>query len=52
LNAVDRIGYSGGGTDILAALQAAVIEINSYSKHNLTVVGEYPSYSESAVESA
>jgi hypothetical protein len=51
LNAVDRLGYRGGGTSILAALQAAVKEINTYSKHNLTVVGEYPSYSTSAFES-
>jgi len=48
---VDRINYRGGGTNILAALQEAVKEINGYSKHNLTVVGEYPSYSTSAVES-
>ena len=45
------MGYSGGGTSILAGLQLAVTEINSYSKHNLTVVGEYQSYSTSAVVS-
>ena len=50
-NALDRIGYRGGGTNILGALQAAISEINGYSKHNLTVVGEYPSYSTLAVES-
>jgi hypothetical protein len=48
---VDKMGYSGGGTDILIALQVAIQEINSYSKHSLTVVGEYPTYSMSAVES-
>ena len=52
LEAVDQIGYRGGGTDILDALQAAINEISLHSKHNLTVVGEYPSYSTSAVESA
>jgi uncharacterized protein with von Willebrand factor type A (vWA) domain len=51
LNAVDRIGYRGGGTDFLAALRVAINEINSYNKHDLTVVGEYLSYSTSAVES-
>jgi hypothetical protein len=48
---VDNLGYSGGGTDILKGLQVAVTEINSYAIHNLTVVGESPSYSTSAVES-
>ncbi|GFG35330.1 hypothetical protein Cfor_11731, partial [Coptotermes formosanus] len=38
LNHVNKIGYRGGGTDILAALRAAITEINNYSKHNLTVV--------------
>jgi hypothetical protein len=40
LGAVGKLGYSAGGTSILAALELAVAEINSYSKHNLTVVGE------------
>jgi hypothetical protein len=44
------MAYSAGGTSILAGLQLAINEINSYSKHNLTVVGEYRSYSMSAVE--
>jgi hypothetical protein len=35
------MSYSAGGTSILAGLQLAVTEINNYSKHNLTVVGEY-----------
>jgi hypothetical protein len=48
---VDKLGYRGGGTDILRGLQVAVNEINSYAIHNLTVVGEYPSYRTSAVES-
>jgi len=52
LQAVDQIGYRGGGTDILAALEAAINEIRDYSMHTLTVVGEYPRYSTSAVESA
>jgi hypothetical protein len=50
-NEVDKIGYSGGGTDILAGLQLAINEIDNYSKHNLTVVSEYPTYSKSTVES-
>ena len=52
LNEVDKIGYSGGGggDDVLAALRAAITEINIYRKHNLTVVGKYPSYSTSAVD--
>jgi hypothetical protein len=37
---VDKLGYSGGNTSILAALELAVTEINSYSKHNQTAVGE------------
>jgi hypothetical protein len=41
-NEVDKIGYNGGGTSILAGLEVALNEINSYSKHDLTVVGEYP----------
>jgi uncharacterized protein with von Willebrand factor type A (vWA) domain len=52
LNEVDKIGYRGGGTDILAALRAAITEINNYSKHNLTVVGEYPSYRTPTFEGA
>ena len=48
---MDGLAYSAGGTSILAGLQLAVTEINNYSKHNLTVVGEYSSYSMSAVES-
>jgi uncharacterized protein with von Willebrand factor type A (vWA) domain len=48
---VDKIGYSNGGTDILTALQVTIEEINSYSKHSLTVVGEYPTYHKSAVDS-
>ena len=51
MNAVDSLGYTGGGTSILAALELAINEINSYSKHNLTLVGEYSSYSMSAFES-
>lgn len=47
---MDGIGYRGGGTDILAALKAAVTEINNYRKHNLTVVGEYLNYRASAAE--
>jgi len=38
LQAVDQIGYRGGGTDILRALQAAINEISLHSKHSLTVV--------------
>jgi hypothetical protein len=55
LNEVDNIGYRGGsssGRDVLAALRAAITEINNYSKHNLTVVGEYPSYRTPTVERA
>jgi hypothetical protein len=37
---VDNIQYISGGTSILAALEMAVTEINSYSKHDVTVVGE------------
>jgi hypothetical protein len=51
LNAVDRIAYGNGGTDILAGLQMAINEIKINSIHNQTVIGEYPSYSTSAVES-
>ena len=51
MNAVDSIPYGEGAADLLAGLQLAVDEINRYSKHNLTVVGEYLSYSTSAVES-
>jgi hypothetical protein len=37
---VEQLGYTGGGTNILAALQLSITEINSYAKHNLTLVGE------------
>jgi uncharacterized protein with von Willebrand factor type A (vWA) domain len=40
LSAVDQMGYSSGGTDVLAGLQTALSEINSYSQHDLTVVGK------------
>jgi hypothetical protein len=46
---MDKIGYNGSGTNILTALQVASEEINSYSKHSLTVVGEYTTY-KSAVD--
>jgi hypothetical protein len=32
--------YHGRNTDMLAALQLAVTEINRYKKHNQTVIGE------------
>jgi hypothetical protein len=47
---LDGIVYSAGGTNILGALQLALAEISINSKHPLTLVGEYPSYSTSTVE--
>jgi hypothetical protein len=44
------MGYSAGGTSILAGLNLAIDEISNYAKHSLTLVSEYPSYSTSTVE--
>jgi uncharacterized protein with von Willebrand factor type A (vWA) domain len=38
---VDAVTYRGGGTNILAALNTAITEINSYAVHDLTLVCEY-----------
>ncbi|XP_021913984.1 sushi, von Willebrand factor type A, EGF and pentraxin domain-containing protein 1-like [Zootermopsis nevadensis] len=38
LSKVDKIGYRGGGTNILDALRRAIIEINTNAVHNLTLV--------------
>jgi hypothetical protein len=41
---LNAIPYTGGGTDILNALTAAIKEINAYKVHPLTLVCEYLSY--------
>ena len=50
MNAVDRIPYSVGGTNLLAGLEMAVDEIRRYSVHKLNLISEYLSYSTSGVE--